>query len=118
MSKKRVDLDALVGSESLEIKIGGHEYVIDDIPIGAFLSYIRSMQDGQQLDEVEIAYKLLSSLRPDITMEEVRNMGVRTLRSLLMLVFSHFGSLPKEVQDMVGSQMQLLQRSQTGQSSS
>lgn len=96
---KEVDLDAIVGAESLVVKLGGKEYVIDDMPLDMFLAYAQSVD--KSVDIVDLAYRLLRSLDPNITHEEVKKVGVRKLRSLIALVMSHFGSLPKDVDQML-----------------
>ncbi len=92
---REVDLDAIVGTEALVIKLNGREYVIEDIPLDMFLAYTQSVDKA--LDVADLAYRLLRNLDPNITHEEIKKMGIRKLRSLLALVMGHFGSLPKDV---------------------
>jgi hypothetical protein len=101
--RREVDLDALIGADALVIKVGGVEYVIDDIPLNMFLEYVRAVQTNEPVDEADMTYRLLKNFNPDITLEQVRAMGVRRIRSLLMMIVTHFGSLPKSVEKLLTS---------------
>lgn len=101
---REVDLDALIGSDALLVKLGGVEYVIDDIPMDVFLSYVRAIQSKESMDEVEMAWRLLKHFRPELTYDEVKSYGVRKLRSLLTLIVDHFGRTPKGLESLKDTQ--------------
>lgn len=77
MSKKRVDIDELLGQDQLELKVGDKIYEVKDVPLDVFLE-ISSMPDNMEEGEqnLKIMHTQLAQLL-GTEFDDVKHLGFR-----------------------------------------
>jgi len=75
--RKSVDIDALVGEDTLELTLKGKTYEVKDIPLPLFMK-IQSLDSDTDEDNVLILYKQLAGLI-GIDVKEIEDVGYRAV---------------------------------------
>ena len=68
---RSVDIDALLGTEQLELTMKGKTYIVDDVPLELFLNLTNADQQ-----DPEFMHKTLAKLL-GVDIEEIRAIGFR-----------------------------------------
>jgi hypothetical protein len=93
MSKKSMDIDALIGKDQLEITLGGKTYIVEDVPMSLFLE----VSTDEEKDPQALHRQLARLFGVDIS--ELQNVGLRaaalSLREVRNWLFESSG-IPQE----------------------
>ena len=82
--RKSVDIDALVGEDTLELTLKGKTYEVKDIPLPLFLE-MQSLEEDET--DMLILYKQLAKLL-DVDVNELKDVGYRAISAALKEVQS------------------------------
>jgi len=106
MPTKRVDLDAILGEDALELTLAGKTFTIKDAPVSMLLRIQQAAENNQNVDALEIIREVLGPL--GWAEEHEKQIGTKAAIMASAVIADHFTSFPDALAEVAPGVKRLL----------